>query len=76
VRIDCPAAEFSMGIELDDLRVNRISGNPAELWTIPSYQGSPLVDLGDPSRQFPPAASPPAVSRQPRPAPGLERRRY
>ena len=62
VRINYPTAQFSMRLDLGKVEVNRLLGNPAELWTMPNYPGSPLVDLGNPQLQPPAAALPPAVS--------------
>ena len=46
VRISCPPAQFSMRIELGNVEINRTAAAPAELWSMPSYPGSPPVDLG------------------------------
>ena len=67
VDINCPRAELSMRIDLGDVEINRLLGNPQELWTMPSYQGSPMVDVCDPSRPFSPPPAPTAVSIRPRP---------
>lgn len=48
VEINCPPAQLSMRIELGNVRINRLPGDPAELWTMPSYQGSPPVDMCSP----------------------------
>ena len=61
VDVYCPAAEVSMRIELGNVRINRLSGNPAELWAMPRYPGAPAVDLSDPHFQ-PPAARRPATA--------------
>lgn len=49
VQVECPAAQFSMRVDLGAVQVNQLQGNPAELWTLPSYPGYPLVDLGNPN---------------------------
>ncbi len=50
VQVECPEAQFSMRVDLGALEVNQpLPGNPAELWTLPSYPGFPLVDLGNPN---------------------------
>ncbi len=49
VRIDSPQAQFSMRINLGNVQINRLAGNPAELWSIPRYPGAALVDLGAPA---------------------------
>ena len=45
--------------DLGAVQVNQLQGNPAELWTMPSYPGSPLVDLGNPNLLYGP---PPGMS--------------
>ena len=59
VQVECPAARFSMRIDLGAVQVNQLQGNPAELWTLPSYPGYPLVDLGNPGVPYYP---PPGMS--------------
>jgi hypothetical protein len=59
ITLNSPAAQFSMRINLAGLEVNRLSGNPAELWAMPSYPGSPPVDLCSPG------FAPPGVSARP-----------
>ena len=60
VDIQCPAAEVSMRIELGNVRINRLSGDPVELWAMPRYPGVPAVDLCDPRVQ--PATAPSAAT--------------
>lgn len=48
VKIDSPQAEFSMRVNLGNVQINRLSGNPAELWSMPRYPGAAMVDLGAP----------------------------
>jgi len=71
VDISCPLAQFSVRIDLGKVEVNRLSGDPGELWTMPTYQGAPLVDVCDPSLPFPTSMRPAAAvgmrSRQPGP---------
>lgn len=45
VKIDSPPAQFSMQINLGNVQINRLSGNPAELWSMPRYPGAAVVDL-------------------------------
>ena len=59
VWVECPDARFSMRLDLGAVQVNQLQGNPAELWTIPSYPGWPLVDLGNPNLSY---GSPPGVA--------------
>jgi hypothetical protein len=70
VRINSPPNQFSMKLSLGNLEVNRLAGNPGELWAMPSYPGSQPVDLCSPS--FAPPAAPAQVGMQP-PSEGLRR---
>jgi hypothetical protein len=51
VMVNCPTAQFSMRIDLGPVQINRLSGNPSELWSMPSIQGTPAVDLANPNYQ-------------------------
>ena len=51
VNINCPAAQFSMRIDLGSVEINRLSGDPAALWSMPNYPGASLVNLADPNIQ-------------------------
>ncbi|MGW8258062.1 MAG: hypothetical protein ACWGMZ_11290 [Thermoguttaceae bacterium] len=67
VVINCPAARFTMRIDLGAVQINRLSGNPCELWTMPTIAGTPAVDLAHPPN-CPPVAQgvqTPGVSAQP-----------
>jgi len=72
VEIRCPAAKFTMQVDLGNVRINRLAGDPRELWSMPRYDDYPLVDLGNPNLQLPPPAAqapalqaPPPATRQP-----------
>lgn len=52
VRIECPRAQFRMTVDLGNVAINTSTGDRAELWAMPNYQGSPLVDLADPNVRF------------------------
>ena len=41
VQINCPQAQFSMRIDLGDVEINRLSGHPVALWSMPSYPVRP-----------------------------------
>jgi hypothetical protein len=56
VQIDCPQAQLKMRIDLGNVEINRLSGDPAALWTMPTIPGSPVVNMADPSFQ-PPVAT-------------------
>ena len=57
-----------MRIDLGNVEINRPSGDPGALWSMPSYPGGPLVNMGDPNFRPPtPAAArrtPPMPSGQ------------
>jgi hypothetical protein len=55
VQVECPDAQFSMHVDLGGaVLVNQLQGDPAELWSLPMYPGSPLVDLGNPNLLYGP----------------------
>ncbi len=60
VRVECPEAGFSMRIDLGAVQVNQLQGNPAELWSMPSYPRFPPVDLGNPNLSYGPPPGMPA----------------
>ena len=51
VNINCPPAQLALRIDLGNVEINRISGDPATLWSMPSIPGAPLIDLADPNAQ-------------------------
>jgi len=56
VRIECPAVQFSMRIDLGNVQVNQPLGNSGDLWALPSMPGTPLVDLANPGVPYGPPA--------------------
>jgi hypothetical protein len=74
VSVDCPAAKLNMRIDLGNIEINRLSGDPAQLWTMPNYPNAPLVDMADPSFQPPMSPSRTTASSQLRPMPAGARR--
>jgi hypothetical protein len=50
VQISCPLAQFSMRVDLGNVQVNRAGAVSAELWSMPTYPGSPRMDLGQAGR--------------------------
>jgi hypothetical protein len=72
VRVNCPPAQFSMRVDLGPVAINRLLGNPAELWTMPTYSGSPAVDLCDPRLDFS-RPNGPAAAVRPEAYPGESR---
>jgi hypothetical protein len=62
-----PAApQFSLQLDMQDLQVNKLPPNP-QLWTMPTHQGYPPVNLADPNlRVAPPSgAAVPAGAARP-----------
>jgi hypothetical protein len=57
VQIDCPQAQMKMRIDLGNVEVNRLAGDPATLWAMPNYPGSQTVNMADPNFQPPVAAT-------------------
>ncbi len=68
VTIRCPPAQLTMRIDLGNVEINRAPGDPASLWTMPSYPNVPLVDLADP-RNFPSSGAAPVAASNQRPLP-------
>lgn len=70
-RINCPAAQFGFELQLGQVRINQITGDPMQLWSVPNYPGAPIVDIGRPDFQMPGAApsgqAPPYARRLPEP---------
>jgi len=60
VKIVWPSTKFEMTIELNTVTVNQLSGDPAQLWSLPNYgAGTPAVNLADPNLRIGPQAPPP-----------------
>ncbi|MBN1394227.1 MAG: hypothetical protein JW959_04335 [Pirellulales bacterium] len=57
VRVNYPAGQVSMRINLGNVEINRLSGDASVLWTMPRYPGAALVDLADPNFRPPPSQS-------------------
>jgi hypothetical protein len=69
VSINCPPSKLTMRIDLGNVEINRLVGDPATLWSVPSYPGAAAVNLADP-RNFPPPAVPATAGEQ-RPLPPI-----
>ena len=65
VQIDCPAAQLSMRIDLGNVEINRLSGDRAAMWAMPSYPGSPAINMGNPNFRFPEPPPSTAAARRP-----------
>lgn len=66
VRIEWPTANFEMTIELAELQINKLTGDPAALFAMPQYPGYVNIDLAAPPPQ---AGLPPQATPMPLPAP-------
>ncbi len=68
VEIHCPAAQLTMRIDLGNVEINRPSGDPASLWSMPNEPNTPLVNMADPAFRPPMApAAAPVITRRPAP---------
>ncbi|NUQ60942.1 MAG: hypothetical protein HUU20_00530 [Pirellulales bacterium] len=56
IDIRSPSAQFSMRLDLGKAVVNRLEGDPALLWAMPTYGGYQAVDLCNPNLQLAPSA--------------------
>lgn len=63
VTIRCPRKQFLITVDLGNVTINTSSGDRAELWAMPNYPGTRLVDLADPNIQFSQAAESRSFSR-------------
>ncbi len=64
VTINCPSAQFSMRIDLGNVEINRLSGDPGTLWTMPSYPGVTVVDLATATPQPQAQSQPQGIDRR------------
>ena len=74
VQIECPAAQLSMRLDLGNVQINRLSSDSTALWSMPSYPGSPLVDLAAPGVPSPVGQMPATAAMGPQ-APAADIRR-
>jgi hypothetical protein len=65
VKIEWPATQFQMTIELRNVSVNQLVGDPAQLFLLPTYPGYKAVDLGDPNFRPPLPPGPPVPTELP-----------
>ncbi|MFZ5828629.1 MAG: hypothetical protein ACOY3P_01005 [Planctomycetota bacterium] len=61
VEMQVPPARFGLRLDLGPVSVNQPVGDPMELFSVPRYPDTPLVDIGDPNFQPPMAAAAPAA---------------
>jgi hypothetical protein len=50
VEIRLPPARMHFRLETPRHQINQLAGDPAQLWTLPQFNGVPLVDLDNPGR--------------------------
>jgi hypothetical protein len=72
VQINCPSQKFSMQIDLGKPRINVPLGN-AELWSLPNYPNTQLVNLGGPTTMPVSQQSQVPMQSQPVPSPSPAR---
>jgi hypothetical protein len=53
IEIGVPAAQMSFQLDVGGYAINQLSGDPAQLWSVPQIEGYPLVDIADPSFRVP-----------------------
>jgi hypothetical protein len=66
VEINWPKSQLTLRIDLGAVEINRQTTAAPELWTLPTYQGYPPVDLCNPNVQFAPPATTDRGRRTPR----------
>lgn len=71
VQIRVPRTDLSLRVDLGQVRINQVIGDPSHLWSMPQYQGYPVVNLADPRLQAIPASV--QTGRLPRPPSGVNR---
>jgi hypothetical protein len=59
VKVKCPSAQFEMQLDLGTVEINVPPANPAETFSMPTFQGTPAVDIGNPN--FRPPGCPPVT---------------
>ena len=57
VKLNFPTARLSLRLDLGRVHINQLMGDPAELWSLPHYQGAAAIDLASPNFQLPPATA-------------------
>jgi hypothetical protein len=72
VDINSPQAQLRMRIDLGNVEINRMADDRPALWTMPSYPGASLVDMGDPNFRLPERQ--PTTAGVQRPVPPADRR--
>ncbi len=57
VRINCPLNQFSMRMNLGNVEINTLRSNRPELWTMPHFPDTGIVNLADPNLRLAPVSS-------------------
>jgi hypothetical protein len=57
INVQWPPAKLELAIEMSDLSVNQLQGDPTQLFTKPSYSGYNELDLAQPGLQLTPTAA-------------------
>jgi hypothetical protein len=55
ISLQLPTAGLSLKIDMGTVQINQLAGDPAQLWTMPAFEGYPKYDLGGalPNTQLP-----------------------
>jgi hypothetical protein len=51
---DSKAEEMTLKIDIGNYHINRLMGDPEQLWALPRPDGYPMINLADPRNQAPP----------------------
>jgi hypothetical protein len=68
VAVRLPTANMSLKIDLGTVQINQLTGNPQQLWSIPTFEGYPQYDLSGAVPGTPLPGQPAARSYSPAPA--------
>lgn len=61
VDIQIPAAQLSITVSVSGYQFNNLYGDPAQLWSLPRFEGYQVVDIADPNNRFTPNGMPAAM---------------
>jgi hypothetical protein len=71
ISLKLPTAGMSLKIDMGRVQINQLSGDPAQLWSMPAFDGYQKIDLGGavpntplpgrPAAQYPPPPAAPVV---------------
>lgn len=68
VEIQLPPAQLAFTLDVTQYRINALTSSPEQLFTMPKFEGSQLVDVADPNFQPSPTTAHSATSHDPRTA--------